>query len=304
MDEVSGETTDLAADYAALKHDVGVVALRRDAVRVAGPDAMTFLQGQLSQNVDIAADSAVWSLLLNPQGKMVSLVRVLRPGTETFLLDFDGGWSEAVIERLMRFKLRVKAELTAVDGWKCFAVRGPNWADHAPDALPVGWPGVDGADIVGEGAAAPIGVRTCGRDAYEALRIEAGVPVMGAELDENTIPEEAGVVGPSVSFTKGCYTGQELVARIDSRGSNVPRRLRGVVVEAGAAPPAGAVVTVDGAEVGRLTSVAFSPDRGVTIALAYIRRKVEPPAPVGLSWDGGSASAEVTTLPIAATAQV
>src|SRR5271157_4775990 len=84
----------------------------------------------------------------------------------------------------------------------------------------------------------PFGATPVDAAAYEAVRVEAGFPRHGDELDERTIPAEAGLVEASVSFTKGCYTGQELVARIDSRGSNVPRRLRGLLLsgpaEAGA----------------------------------------------------------------------
>jgi folate-binding Fe-S cluster repair protein YgfZ len=103
-----------------------------------------------------------------------------------------------------------------------------------------------------------------------------------------------------VSFTKGCFTGQELVARIDSRGGNVPRHLRGVVVLENALPPVGAKLVVDGKEVGALTSVAESLDRRAPVALAYVGRAVEPPADVTVSWDGGSAKARVETLPLVA----
>jgi folate-binding Fe-S cluster repair protein YgfZ len=108
-----------------------------------------------------------------------------------------------------------------------------------------------------------------------------------------------------VSFTKGCYTGQELVARIDSRGGNVPRRLRGLVLATTATPsidtgpaPVGATVHADGKEVGKLTSVAFSPGLDATVALAYVRRAVEPPAEVVVEWDGGSSPARVEALPL------
>ena len=114
---------------------------------------------------------------------------------------------------------------------------------------------------------------------FEAARIAAGVPAMGAELTEATIPAEVGqaVVDASVSFTKGCFTGQELVARIDSRGGNVPRRLRGLVLP-GAPPPPGEPVVVEGAEVGAITSSAPAPGGGA-VALAFVKRAVEPPAP-------------------------
>ena len=133
-------------------------------------------------------------------------------------------------------------------------------------------------------------------DAYEAVRIEAGVPAMGAELTERTIPAETGIVDRTVSFTKGCYTGQELVARIDSRGGHVPRHLRGVVLSGPA--PAGATLEVDGKNVGALTSVGRRPDGAV--ALAYVGRDVAPPANGTVSWEGGTTSGRVEVLPLVA----
>ena len=120
---------------------------------------------------------------------------------------------------------------------------------------------------------------------------------MGAELTEKTIPAEAGIVARTVSFTKGCFTGQELVARIDSRGGNVPRHLRGVVVDE-ATPPVGASLIVGDREVGTLTSVAPGPAGVGVVALAYVRRDVDPPAGVEVRWEGGTAAARVETLPL------
>jgi folate-binding protein YgfZ len=287
-------------------HDtVGVLDLPRDFVRVAGPDAMKFLQGQLSQQVDVPVGTSAWTLLLQPQGKVVALLRFTRTGAEEYVLDTDGGWAPAVVERLNRFKLRVKADIEVQEGWKCLAVRGPGAHQAVPDGgLPADWPGLPGVDLVGPVAdvVAPGGIPVVSVDDYEVARIEAGVPVMGHELDESTIPAEAGIVDRSVSFTKGCYTGQELVARIDSRGGNVPRRLRGIVVAGDVVPPVGATVhTVGDAakEVGVLTSVAPHSSRlGAAVALAYVRRAVEPPAEVELRWDGGTARAQVLVLPL------
>ena len=270
----------LATDYAAFRQAAGAVELPRDFVRAAGPDAVPFLQGQLSQDVaGLAGGGSTWALLLQPQGKMVALLRVLRAGEEDFVLETDGGFGPAVIERLNRFKLRVKCDLEPL-AWTCMAVRGPKSHELVEGGAAADWPGLPGADLVGESPTAPDRVPRCSLEAYEAVRIEAGIPVMGRELDENTIPAEAGVVDMSVSFTKGCYTGQELVARIDSRGGNVPRRLRGVILGDGASPPVGATVQSGGKEVGRLTSVAFSPGVGAPVALAYVRRAVEVPAEV------------------------
>ena len=288
----------MSDDYRAFREAAGAVELPRDFVRAAGPDVIPFLQGQLSQDVaGLAAGASTWALLLQPQGKVVAFLRVLRVGEEEVVLETDAGFAGAVIERLNRFKLRVKCDLDPID-WRCVAVRGPRSHELVEGGVVADWPGLPGVDLVGESVAAPEGVRRCSLEAYEAVRIEAGIPVMGRELDENTIPAEPGVVDRSVSFTKGCYTGQELVARIDSRGGNVPRRLRGVVLADGSVPPVGAGIESDGKEVGRLTSVAVSPGLGATVALAYVRRAVEPPADVVVSWDGGSAPARVESLPL------
>jgi folate-binding protein YgfZ len=268
-------------------------------VRAAGPDVVTFLQGQLSQDVaGLAVGESTWALLLQPQGKVVAFLRVLRMGEEEFVLETDADFGPAVVERLNRFKLRVKCDLDSL-AWQCLAVRGPRSHELVVEGGVVAdWPGLPGVDLVGPSVVLPHGIAWCSLDAYEAVRIEAGIPVMGRELDEGTIPAEAGVVDMSVSFTKGCYTGQELVARIDSRGGNVPRRLRGVILPEDASPPVGATVQAEGKEVGRITSVAFSPRVGAPVALAYVRRAIEVPAEVVVEWDGGSSPARVEALPL------
>lgn len=291
--------------YRALRESAGAVWLPRDFVVVGGPDALSFLQGQLSQDVDLDNGLSTWALLLQPQGKLVAFVRALRQSADRFVLETDEGFGATVVERLNRFKLRVKADVSPLD-WRCLAVRGPRAHEAVTSGGAAGtvvvadWPGLPGADLVGDAPEPPDGVPLCDLPAYEAVRIEAGIPVMGREMDESTIPAEAGVVDQSVSFTKGCYTGQELVARIDSRGGNVPRRLRGVVVTGGDdLPPAGAAVrSAEGKDVGRLTSVAYSPQLGAPVALAYVGRAVTPPAEVTLVWDGGSTPARVEPLPL------
>jgi len=288
---------DLTTDYEAFRTSAGAVELPRDFVRAAGPDVNAFLQGQLSQDVArLGVGASTWALLLQPQGKVVAFLRVLRVGDDDVVLETDAGFGPAVIERLNRFKLRIKCDLDPL-AWRCIAVRGPKAHELVLAGVVADWPGLPGSDLVGESPVAPAGVPMCAMDAYEAVRIEAGIPVMGREMDEGTIPAEAGVVDMSVSFTKGCYTGQELVARIDSRGGNVPRRLRGVVIDDGPAP-VGATVQADGKEAGRLTSVAFSPRLGATVALAYVRRSVEPPTDVVVAWAGGSSTALVEALPL------
>ncbi len=290
-------------DAVALREEVGAFELPRDFVRATGPDTVLFLQGQLSQDVTaLDVGGSAFSLLLQPQGKMEALLRLTRVAEDEVVLDTDAGWGKAVVERLDRFMLRTRCELEALD-WRCVAIRGPACAElgEAPPGilrvLPE-TPGVPGFDLVGPRFAVPEGVPVVAPEAYEALRIEAGVPRMGAELDASTIPATAGIVERTVSFTKGCYTGQELVARIDSRGSKVPRQLRGVVVATNVLPPAGAAVVVGGKEVGALTSVGESLARRAPVALAYVRRDVEPPVEAVLRWDGGEAPARVETLPL------
>jgi folate-binding protein YgfZ len=169
----------------------------------------------------------------------------------------------------------------------------------APDALvlPAGWPGVSGVDLLGESVEPPVGLDRLDGAALQALRIECGVPVMGADLTDATIPAEAGqwLIDASVSFSKGCYTGQELVARIDSRGGNVPRPIRGLIAE-GEPLPVGAPVQVDGKEVGRVTSSATSKVLGA-IALAPLSRGVEIGALVEVG-EGSVRSATVAELPL------
>lgn len=267
------------------------LTIERDWVLVAGPDAAPFLQGQLSQDVAALVPGAPWtySLLLAPTGKVDAWLGVHRLGEEEFLLDTDPGWGEAVVTRLARFKLRTKATIEPVSGWRCTAAATDvldRTLVHADDADPA-----DPAD-----PEAP-----ADREAYEVARIEQGIPVMGAELTVDTIPAEAGswLVERSVSFTKGCYTGQELVARIDSRGGNVPRHLRGIALAAPGAdldpPPPGTGIVVDGSPVGTVTSstrsAAFGP-----IALAFVHRSVDPPAEATLATPDG-ARARVVVLP-------
>jgi folate-binding protein YgfZ len=154
------------------------------------------------------------------------------------------------------------------------------------------WNGVVGVDLLGPGAAGAVteGTRWCDTAAWEALRVEAGLPVMGRELDERTIAPEAWLVERTVSFTKGCYTGQELIARLDARGNRVPRRLCGVVpadldeVDVGRLQGA-QLVSAEGKRVGEVTSAAWCPGLGGPAALCYLHRSVEAPGRVGIVLD-------------------
>lgn len=296
---------DATTDQWVVHNEAGVARRPVDVVRVAGPDAATFLQGQLSQDVlALAPGDSARSLLLQPQGKLEAWVRVTRTEPEVFLLDVEAGWGRAVLERLLRFKLRTKADLSLHEDWSLVAVRGP--ATPALDLRGTGAvivallreAGVPGADLIGPDPSFPAGATPVDPDALETLRIEAGVPRMGAELDTTTIPAAAGIVEDSVSWTKGCYTGQELVARIDSRGNNVPKVLRGVIVGASARPPIGAALVVGGEVVGAVTSVAESATLRAPIALGYVQRGIEPPVDALVRADERSVPARILALPL------
>jgi folate-binding protein YgfZ len=295
--------------YWALRREQGAVWIARDVVAVSGPDAAAYLQGQCSQDVvGLAIAASAETLLLNPQGKLDAFARVTRRAPEEFLLDIEGGFGLALVERLVRFKLRVKLDIEPL-GWRCLALRGPQVASRwfgtdegtTAVALPVAWPGIAGFDLLGPDPTLPPGVPLCGREAWEVLRIEAGVPCMGTELDNRTIAAEAGLVERTVSFTKGCFTGQELVARLDARGNKVARILRGLVL----APDAtrtdirGAELRLDGQIVGSITSAAFSPSFQSLVALGYLHRSVEPGAELDVvGTSGGKLKARAEELPL------
>lgn len=245
------------------------IVVDRAFVRVAGPEAEAYLQGQLSQ--DLNAKPMGLSFLLEPTGKVCALVRYLRQETDAFLLDTDGPAGDALLARLRRFLLRTKADVDAVEH-RCTRVFGGD----VRGAFAAPWPPAADApvDVVDDDVEGAAGLDPLG---YERKRILAGVPVTGVDIGPDTIPAEVGAwaIEAAVSFTKGCYTGQELVARIDSRGGNVPRPLRVLQsADGGSLPPAAEVTDADGADVGRVTSVAAD------VALAPVARRVEPGAEV------------------------
>ncbi|HUP74043.1 MAG TPA: glycine cleavage T C-terminal barrel domain-containing protein [Acidimicrobiales bacterium] len=258
--------------------DARAYVLERDVIRIAGPDAISYLQGQLSQDVaSLAVGASAFTFLLEPQGKVSAWGRITRIADDAILFDVDRGFADATIARMTRFKLRTKADIDHLE-WRVVALKGDIESFDSVEAIVArfDWPGLEGVDLMGADVEVPGGIAVGDHPEYERRRIEAGLPAMGHELDLNTIPAEAGdvIIDKSVSFTKGCYTGQELVARVDSRGNNTPRRLRLVRVDDGV-PEAGSELLVDDKVVGKLTSVAASD--GGAVALAYVPRAVVPP---------------------------
>ncbi len=320
---MSPQESSVSTEYRALRDRAGVVDRSdRGAVLVTGPDTLPFLQSLVSADLDDLADGrGAHSLLLTPQGKLDVDFRLLLVGDDCWL-DCEPGFGARLAESLDRFRIRVQAEVIDRSAtWGCLSVVGPDaagstgafgvtlpatphayvrWRDAAIARLP--WPTGAAFDVVGPRATVDdatvlltrAGLPRCGADAYEAVRIRAGVPRQGADLDDKTIPQEAFLERDAVSFTKGCFLGQELVCRIDTRG-HVNRYLRRVELLDGARPPLGAEVVVGGKVVGSLTSVVDAPDLEWA-GLGYVRHEVEPPARAALRWPDGEARAVVREL--------
>jgi folate-binding protein YgfZ len=241
----------------------------RDVLRVSGPDAASYLHSQLSQDVvALGPGDTAWSLLLQPTGKVCALARLHVLDSDAFAVDTDAGYGEAVQARLERFRIRVKVDIDPLP-WRCTAVRGPDARAAAPLAVPGWWMDGTAVDLMGDTSTPPAGLAERPAAAL-TLRIAAGWPAMGREIADDTIPAELGpLLDLAVSFTKGCYPGQELVERMASRGASAPRvlrRLEGVDVSLAS----GTALLQDGREVGHITSAAG------TVALAPVSRTVDP----------------------------
>lgn len=295
----------ISRDYGLLCGSGGEGIVSRDVISVTGPDSARYLQGQLSQDVVAMAGDSAWSFLLGPNGKVDAWLRVHRLDAENYLLEVDQGWGDIVVARLKRFLLRTKATISEPQRaqlvqrrWSSETIR--LGVDEVGDELvvaPVG-PTVAGTDLlVLDDAATKVGDLSADWVSSESLdryRIAHGIPKMGAELTADTIPGEAGewVIDASVSFTKGCYTGQELVARIDSRGNNVPHPIRLLVLDVDAA--IGDEVLMDGATVGSLTSVTPALAAGLpALALARVGRAVVPGTVIAIQNGSVTAPASV-----------
>ena len=261
--------------------------LKRDVLRIKGDDAESFLQGQLTQDVmKIKTGESTWSFLLNPDGKVSSWLRLSRLEGNHFLIDVDQNAGQQTLKRLMRFKLRVECNID-LEEWDWVAIRGHGSQKYGMEtnenfiAAPANWSLTEGFDLIGKSISNPEGLTKESTQLFEFLRILNGIPAIGKELTEKTIPAETGLVERSVSFTKGCYTGQELVARLDSRGNKVPKHLR--IICSTAEINKGDLVEVNAETVGEITSASSFEDEFV--GLAYISRKIEPPLEGNISKD-------------------
>jgi folate-binding protein YgfZ len=266
----------------------------RTVVAVHGPDAEAYLQGQLSQDVAALSDGAsAWTFVLQPAGKVDAWLRVTRRGDGDFLLDVDAGHGEVLEARLGRFLLRTDCTIERLD-WEVATLIGSTEA-AAPAggvAVVVDWAGVTAIDLLGPAVSPPEAVEEVGAEAWEQVRVAAGIPEMGSEIDQETMPGATGQVERSVSFTKGCYTGQELVARVDSRTAGAPTRL--VLVDgSGEAPVVGAQLWSPDGQVGHLTSTV--PVGDGFVALGYRKRSALDLDEAEVRWEGGSTPVRLRT---------
>jgi folate-binding protein YgfZ len=314
-----------AAEYRMLLEGCGLVdRSERGKLALSGPDAVEFLNGQITNELSgLQPGEGRYAAFLTHKGKMLGDLRVLALGEDPsqvpseLVLDTERSSLQALFDMIRRYKVGFRVELhkrtlergllsligpeaarvagaellsdaehahlaLELDGVAARAVRTDVGLDLLCDAIDTGR--LDAA-LRGRGA------QPVSEQAADCLRIERGRPRYGIDLDETVIPQEAGLNERAVSFTKGCYVGQETVARLFYRGKP-NRHLRGLRLSAPAT--AGEEVHLGERLVGRVGSTALSPARG-PIALALLRREAEPGATVQIG--AGGAGAEVVTLP-------
>ena len=236
----------------------------REFVGVRGLDAAAYLQAMVSNDVEaLLVGDACEALLLTPRARVIAPLVVLRRGVDDFLLLTEPGLGERVRTTLLRSRFAAKCEIeveqhvsTVVFG----DVKGISTGDYGERAVEV----LDGEQDV-----------TVGEHELELMRIRAGTTRFGREIDDRVLPAEAGLEARAVSFEKGCYPGQEPIARQHYRG-RMNRTLRVLEIEAPELPQYDAELLLDGKVVGRVTSAAGDGDH--VVALAYVRVEVPPDA--------------------------
>jgi folate-binding protein YgfZ len=321
-------------EYAAIRERAAIVIPQdRGRIGVSGRDRATYLQGLLTNDIAaLTAGTGCYAAWLTAQGRMTTDMHVLESG-DMILLDVPAAARESVLQRLDQFVFTEDVQLADLTGTLAeVTVHGPHaaglieataagaaglsgWEQYANARAEfsglsvviaridrVGAPGytmyIDAAHrAVLAAALEASGAVRVSDEALETARIEAGYPLFGVDMDEATIPLEAGIEGRAISMTKGCYVGQEVIIRVLHRGhGRVARRLVGVRVPDGM-PLRGARIGVDGRDIGHVTSSAVSPRLG-PIALGYVHRDfVEPGTTVDVEAGGGRAAAVVNALP-------
>lgn len=325
-----------AGEYEAAR--TGAVVIDRDdraLLRMHGRDPLKMIQGLVTNDVAGAAPGqGVYAALLTPKGKLLADLRVFRRDGD-ILIETAMAALENVTSTFKKFVPPLFARYEAVQGSGVLGVYGPRagalLAELLGEPLPGGVPeeafvarildgdellvvntrytGNDGWDVMGASAALGklrerlihAGAQAVDDTLLDVLRIEAGRPRWGAELDENVLPLEARIEDRAISTSKGCYTGQEIVIRIMHRG-HVNWLLRGVLLGDSPLPVRDTALLhpSDFRKIGRITSACFSPRLGALIALAYVRRELEPPVEVKLERPDG-ADVVIVDLPFPST---
>lgn len=294
--------------YAALNGIAAVVAHpERALLRLSGKDPAGMLNAILTNDVPKEGNLGVYAMLLNPKGRILTDMRVLKHG-EVILIVTEIGGAPAAKETLGRYApfSRVKLEdlSSAAEPWSMLGLYGPetegmlggpDLSEHETDDV-----AFDGEPVLAVGVAAPVpgydligpsgvisatrdhlvdrGATPANYDSYETARIEAGIPRYGADITSENFPGETGLLDRAVNFGKGCYPGQETVARMRYRGH--PNKTLHRLVFEGTIAERGADILQSGKAVGKITSVAPLPLDGKTLALGYLSRNADLEAPL------------------------
>ncbi|MBI4589450.1 MAG: aminomethyl transferase family protein [Candidatus Rokubacteria bacterium] len=326
---------DPAAEYRAVRTAAGLVDRSScGVVEVTGRDRVSFLQAMLTNDLKVLAPGqGCPAAFLDAHGKVQALLTVLIL-EDRLLLVFGSGSADRTLQALDKFLISEKASLRDVSADSArFMLAGPNTAViierlTGEPPLPGPWAHaertvggiplrvVTGGGETGEAeawlhapasggeavwaatleAGKPLGLSPIGVTALDVLRVEAGVPWYGHDVDETVLFPEI-PLEPYVSYTKGCYIGQEIVARIKYRG-HVNRSLTGLTFDGDRVPPSGAAVEVDGRQVGSVRSAVGSLALNRPIALAYVRREhLDPGTAVTVKDNELTLAARVTALP-------
>ena len=298
--------------YRALTESAAVVRRGdRGVLVVTGPDRLTWLQGLLTNDVLALPIGGICdAAYLTPQGRMITDLRVVNEAERT-LLDVPAVLAASLRERLDALLFSEDAQITdASDSIALVDVHGPGAAPIVAGESVIR---DDVFELPGFSAFLPVGAtaafvaRLCEKGAVETtletldvVRVEAGRPAFLIDMDEHTIPLEAGLERRAISFTKGCYVGQEIIVRVTQRGGGrVAKKLVGLRVSSGEVPKAGSMVKAGDRAVGRITSAVRSPTLGGNLALAQLHRDfIEPGTRVQVALSPSEdVPAEVSTLP-------
>ena len=256
---------------------IDFVKREKDFLRVSGTEAESYLQGQLSQDIEEMSDGeSRFTFLLQPSGKVDAWLRITRQTQNDYLLDVDKNYGELVLARLKRFLLRTDCRVEILNYFLYTEIGNSRNENDFVDciAIPYSWFGFEFTDYIFKSDSFSEGFNLIDDQVWKGVRIKAGIPEMGKEIDTSTIPASLGILDFSVSFTKGCYTGQELVARMDSRKGGTPYRLVKISGTSGITASQGVLLN-DGEEIGTITSEIIIDND--FFALGFLKRGVDTP---------------------------